>query len=284
VRFATPILSPLWAACAGGADVGGHNYVLVNARPAPAQILVSGGEPRCEAGCALLHVDGFNNSLDDAEANFTAVETSYHRAEGSCQVFGFAWRSDVGLRHFSAAETVADQVAGPALAAFLRDLRSRCGPQPVHLVGHSLAARVILRALSPSESVQVSSVSLVAPAVFDDALAADGEFAQSVPQAERMFVFFNSQDYMVLGALFPMASRRLRLPLGLSGSRGATLPSVTEVDFGAIWGPLHSLRKSLGPELWAYLLPKIEPRLQPTSSSARAPYLGNAFVCGGIYR
>lgn|GEM_PF-4707116 len=232
-----------------------EGYTLVNARePQP----VVTGPTRCEMPCSLVHVDGFDNSLEEAKANFATVASEYRRAGGRCQVFGFAWRSDVGLRRFSVAETLADEVGGPALARFLRSLHTRCDPQPVHVMGHSLAARVIMRALVPEERVRVDTVTLVAPAIFDDAIAVDGEFSRSVAQIGHTYVLYNTADHVVLGSIFPMASRRFRWPLGLHGNRGQVAPSVTEVDFGPEWGIVHSVRKSLGPSLWRYLLPRTE--------------------------
>ncbi len=236
-------------------DAGDHDYVLVNARQAP--LVIAGGAPECDAPCSLVHVDGFDNSLDEARANFSVVADSYHRAGGTCRLYGFAWRSDFGLRHFAEAEDAADGVAGPALAQFLRTVRAMCGTRPVHLMGHSLAARVIMRAVVPEEAVRVETASLVAPAVLDDGLAIDGEFARSLPQIGHTYVLFNTQDHVVLGSIFPMASRSFRWPLGLHGNRGATPASVTEVDFSKEWGWGHSLRHSLSPSLWAYLLPRI---------------------------
>jgi len=255
------------ARAASPVERGGVDWVLVNGRGGPNAIVVDPPGPSCSRPCALVIVDGFNNSLSDATHNFTGISASYREAGGECDVFGFAWGSDVGLTKFARAEAAADGDGSRALASFLQKERTACHARPVHLVGHSLAARVLLRALipapgtPPSARVTVESAALVAPAIAADALEPTGELGAAVPQIGRLGVFYNSEDYMVLGFFYPLASRRKTQPLGLGGSRDRARvpPNVVEVDFADRWGPTHTALRAYGRAFWDYHLRTLSP-------------------------
>jgi hypothetical protein len=239
------------ASDAGARRPTSRDWILVNGRGGPSALVDA---PVCERACALVIVDGFNNTIADATRNFDGIAASYRDAGGACDVFGFTWDGDVGLTRFARAEAAADGNASRALTAWLRRERELCS-RAVHLVGHSLAARVILRALTPSpagERLTVESAALIAPAIAADALERDGELGAAVPQIGRLGVFYNSEDYMVLGLFYPLASRRRTQPLGLAGSknRARVPPNVVELDFADRWGPTHAALRAYDRAFW----------------------------------
>lgn len=233
----------------------GSDYTLVDGR-GEAGSLVDAAPPLCVRACALIIVDGFDNTRAESIENFDRITASYRAAHGPCDLFGFTWRSDVGLTSFADAETRADVEASATLRTWLDRENRACG-RPIHLVGHSLAARVVLAALQPHEpSLVVDSVALVAPAIPDDALLPGGELASALAHIGRVGVFFNNEDYAVLGFLYPRFARRRGLPLGLRGSRDTErLPRhVFQFDFSDRWGPTHSAVRSYGAAFWAHQL------------------------------
>lgn len=244
-------------------------YTLVNAREEGVVLFVETESGDCR--CALVHVDGFNNSLDEARSNFAAISRAYQRSGGMCRLFGFAWKSDVGLLSLRRAEREVDERTGSALAAALDRIESRCSAHSLQVTSHSLGARVVLRALA--ERVQsgrppVAVAALAASAVPTAQLAPGGELSIGLRGARRVAILGNSQDY-ILGVFYPMFAGG-HPPLGQFGLRHHA-PAVHQdlrqhnvelfdLDLARLWGSRHSAVASFDERFWALFLQHIAPR------------------------
>ncbi|NUN03782.1 MAG: alpha/beta hydrolase [Bryobacteraceae bacterium] len=147
----------------------------------------------CCPCCLFIWVHGINNSLGEAMNGFTSVENSYN---GWCYVVGFAWYSDPKTRagfntlDFGVKKQAANQVATGAFTQFIKDFRTKCPDTRINLGGHSLGARVILKALSAG--LKVGTVLLAAAAVDNESLKT--EFSAAPANAERIYNGYNPSD------------------------------------------------------------------------------------------
>ena len=236
-------------------------YTLVNARDP--QIILSGPQAgRRSCDCALVHVDGFDNSIDEARTNFEHIGAAYERSGGLCEMYGFAWRSNPGILFLMRAEREVDERAGLALVRFLSSLEEACPERKISVTAHSLGARVALRALDwrvRNGHRPLESVALVAPAVPLAEVVPGGGLHGGFSGARRLFIVRNSEDY-VQGLFYPMLTLGRR-SLGQDGLRAALAPMIAaarergveliELDLAAVWGPRHSAIANLDERFWA---------------------------------
>lgn len=248
--------TPLHSSAAGHAV-----YTLVNAREP--EMVVSGphaGRRSCD--CALVHVDGFDNSIDEARENFAHVGAAYERSGGRCEVYGFAWRSDPGILFLLRAEREVDERAGPALSRFLETVVAACPTRKVSMTAHSLGSRVALHALAQRVrrgGRPLETVALVAPAVPLADVLPGGALHDGIVGARRLLIARNSEDY-VQGVFYPLLTRGCR-SIGQDGLRSALAPMVAvaraqgvalvELDLAEVWGPRHSAIANLDERFWA---------------------------------
>lgn len=270
---------------AGGAQIPDEisgRYTLVNAREEGVVLFVGPESGSCS--CALVHVDGFNNSLDEARGNFAAISRAYQRSGGMCRLFGFAWKSDVGLLSLRRAEREVDERTGSALAAALARIESHCSAEALQVTSHSLGARVVLRALA--ERVHrgrppVALAALAASAVPTPLLAPGGALSVGLRGARRVAILGNSQDY-ILGVFYPLFAGG-HPPLGQFGLRRHAPAmhkelrrhdvELLELDLARLWGAKHSAVASFDERFWALFLRHLAPphaappMRQPTAES-----------------
>ena len=258
------LVAVLQGACAVRLQPSGDGrdlYTLVNARDA--DIIVSGphaGRHSCD--CVLVHVDGFDNSIDGARNNFEHIGAAYKRSGGQCEMYGFAWRSNPGILFIRRAEREVDERAGRALARFLDSLAADCPARKVSVTAHSLGARVALQALAlraRNGARPLETVALVAPAVPLADVVPGGALHSAIGGARRLLVVRNSEDY-IQGIFYPLLTRG-RVSLGQEGFRTALEPMVVaaraqgveliEMDLAAVWGPRHSAVANLDERFWA---------------------------------
>jgi hypothetical protein len=257
----------LLSACAGTVerrhDALPSRYTLVNAREEGFVLFIGPESAACT--CALVHVDGFNNSLDEARSNFAAISAAYQHSGGPCELFGFAWKSDVGLLALRQAEREVDARTGLALAGALERIESRCSAESLQVTAHSLGVRVALRALAQRVSQgkpPIAVAALVASAVPTSLLAPGGALWMGLRGARRVALLQNSQDY-ILGVFYPLFAEG-HPPLGQFGLRGHR-PAVRsalrqhsveliELDLAPLWGAQHSAVASFDGRFWTLFL------------------------------
>ncbi len=128
--------------------------------------------------CAFIWIHGYQNSLAEAQTNFTNVEQFYKAAGGNCDVYGFAWNSDPGPSFFWGAKHAADQVSTGAFAKFMLDFVSKCPATKFFVGAHSLGARVALGAFQNATLFpNIAGTLLVEAAVDRNSLEPKQEFS-----------------------------------------------------------------------------------------------------------
>ncbi len=242
-------------------------YTLVDAREAEAHSFPG---PDGAARCAIVHVDGFDNTLEDARENFDVIAAGYTRAGGACKTYGFAWRSDHGLFGLRSAEREVDARAGASLVRFLDELERAYAATDIQLTAHSLGARVVLRALERRAALgraPLGAVALVAPAIPSADAQPGGELWAGIDAARRIAIFRNSRD-RILGSFYPLFAGGQRA-LGQLGY-GEALAAVTllasrrgvelvDVDCASLWSWHHSAQRSFDSCFWEMYLSLVAP-------------------------
>ncbi len=155
--------------------------------------------------CALIFVHGWDTKDKDA-GNWAGerITKGYkdacrRKCIPPCTVFNFIWdarKAGAFGSGWSDAKERANEVANTRFAAFIRDFRDKCPETRIHIMAHSLGARVVLKALQTSDNgvSGITSVILVNPAVDDDVLEEDEEFEDAPKWTEKMTVVKDEGD------------------------------------------------------------------------------------------
>ncbi|WP_435097553.1 alpha/beta hydrolase [Halarchaeum sp. P4] len=130
----------------------------------------------------FVYVHGWNNAESDARTKFDTADAAFSKAGYTGTLVGFTWDSDVGGgvdMGWEESKDAAD-LNGPKLAAFCRDYADAASSPRIHLVSHSLGARVLFGALRALRSAdwgpdgqQVTSVHLLGAAVDNETPTAE---------------------------------------------------------------------------------------------------------------
>jgi len=206
----------------------------------PTSYQVLGHVPGLMGGPCPPRLITFVHGYDKDEAG--AIE-SFNVAEASFidPVVGFSWDSETGFWlspfNFWDATDIADR-NGRKLAQFLVDYADQCPGTGLHLVGHSLGARIVLRtvdAFYEQGGPKVDTLQLIGAAVEDDIL---GRFDLIEPvevKVEQIVNYFNRRDGTLRWALFGL----LDFPLGQQGINGEMPANYREVDVTCCVGTNH---------------------------------------------
>lgn len=140
-----------------------------------------------------IFVHGHNNSESDAEASTAAVAAALSGAGYSGTVAGYSWSSDSG--GFSTSKHKAN-AEGKKLANVLKAIKKHCEEQgkttKIHLIAHSLGARVVLVALKCGGCA--CSVQLIAAAVPKWSFWGGNAFVPSLDNTHMCKVWHNPDD------------------------------------------------------------------------------------------
>ncbi|WP_148685665.1 DUF726 domain-containing protein [Candidatus Nitrosocosmicus hydrocola] len=168
----------------------------------------------------VIVVHGWSLNEDKAQERFDRVKLSLeNNTYNNISLVGFSWASD---SPWVAAKFVAKE-NGPKLADFISGLMNACKSQPnkemdIHLIGHSLGARVILSALDSldknisweSNGFNLSSVHIMGAAVDDEEVSmnpqdivsdqtnwgtAKADYGRAIEDnVDRFYNLFNAED------------------------------------------------------------------------------------------
>jgi len=147
---------------------------------------------------AVLFVHGFQTGREEAQNQAYTAEVGFSDTERPLSTAVYSWDSD---RDWGVAKSVAD-TNGRALAAWLAD---RSGP-PIHVVAHSLGARVTCEALrtlrETDESTPLASVSLLGAAIPRQSVERDGRYGAAIEAAPPPVANYYSGNDRVLGWIY----------------------------------------------------------------------------------
>lgn len=153
------------------------------------------------ADALVVYVHGLNATKPDALNQAYTTQVALRDADVQHPVVGYSWDSD---REWGPAKRTAE-ANGPALADWLVGWAEDDG-RPVHVVGHSLGARVIceaLRALADDgHDDALASVSLLGGAIPQDSVQTDGRYGAAIATATPRFANFYSGKDNVLGWIY----------------------------------------------------------------------------------
>jgi pimeloyl-ACP methyl ester carboxylesterase len=194
------------------------------------QFALSPSSPQLGPGL-LIYVHGYNEAQDTAKGyGENNIAAGYREGGGKCDVATFLWNSRFGALQFRESIQSANATA-PVFAEAVNALRAARPGLRIHVLAHSLGARVVLQAIETRE-VKLQDVVLVAPAISRRALEPGREFGGVPGRVGRLLFTRNRADRVL---------RWYRLfwgrALGRSGLRptASPLPNVVEEDFQSAW-------------------------------------------------
>lgn len=184
----------------------------------------------------ITFVHGYDKDETDAIESFNIAEESLVDP-----VVGVSWDSETGFWlspfNFWDATDIADR-NGRKLAQFLVDYADQCPGTGLHLVGHSLGARMVLRTVDvfyQRGGPKVDTVQLIGAAVEDDIFARFDLIEPVEVKVGRFVNYFNRRDDTLRWALFGL----LDIPLGQQGINGDMPANYSEVDVTSCVGNNH---------------------------------------------
>lgn len=144
----------------------------------------------------FVFIHGYNTSFEDAAIRTAQLAVDMN-LDGA-PIF-YSWPSRASLLAYSAdTRVVADRATIDEVASFLTEVAQTTGAERVHVVAHSMGARLTLRALDT-----IAASASAAPAMFDEVVfaAADvgvDEFNETwpnvVPMADRFTLYASRRD------------------------------------------------------------------------------------------
>lgn len=178
----------------------------------------------------LLLVHGYNNEQYEVFESYQVIEQQamVHLADAYDLVLGYSWPGGDQKLDWWQAKRRANAVA--RLFRFLLD--SLVGKaSAVDVMSHSLGARVTLKALKGSPGRLVRNYFCTAPAVDNECLEGNEEFADAIPSCDRLYIFHSSRDEVLR---FAYAASEQDLALGLYGPEDKTyIEVITQTVFVA---------------------------------------------------
>jgi esterase/lipase superfamily enzyme len=183
----------------------------------------------------FVFIHGYNTTFQDA-ARRTAQIAYDLKFEGAA-IF-YSWPSQGKKRSYLVDETNASWTL-PHLEAFLKEIRSKSGATRVHIIAHSMGARILTQALrdigsDKSEGVRFNQIILAAPDIDRDTFA---ELARAINvSADRITLYASSRDRAL------KLSRDIHgyTRAGESGSNLTIVPGVDTVDATTVYTDFFS--------------------------------------------
>lgn len=188
-----------------------------------------------EAEAVVLFVHGLGADAESARDQAYTARLGLAAVTGATAetdappVIGYSWASNVD---WEPAKRTADANAAP-LADWLTAWADDDG-RPVHLLAHSLGARVTtatLRDLAARERTDVlASVSLFGGAIPNDSVAVDGRYGSAIAAADAPVFNFHSRNDRVLGWVYRASDRARAIGHGGLAASATAPASYTDVD------------------------------------------------------
>jgi esterase/lipase superfamily enzyme len=174
---------------------------------------------------AFLFIHGYNTTFHDA-ARRTAQIADDLKFDG-VPIF-YSWPSQGKVSQYLVDETNAEWTI-PHLVTFLREIRAKTGASKIHLIAHSMGARVLTRALKELDSDQLvttrfNQIILAAPDIDAETFAA---MAKAINRAgDRITMYASSRDRAIKWSKSVHGYPRA----GESGRALVVVPGVDTID------------------------------------------------------
>lgn len=182
-----------------------------------------------DANALVVYVHGLGAPEAEARNQAYTTRVALRDANVPHPVVGYTWDSD---RDWGPAKETAD-ANGPALADWLAEWASE-DRRPVHVVAHSLGARVVcecLRALAADGRTDaLASVSLLGGAIPRDSVQTDGRYGDAIASATpRLRNHYSGKDD-VLGWIYRLSDGTSAVGHGGIGDAAKAPDSYADVD------------------------------------------------------
>lgn len=182
-----------------------------------------------DADAVVLYVHGLNATEGDALDQAATLRRALADTAASLPVVSYTWDSD---REWAPAKRTAD-ANGRALARWLARFAAEDG-RPVHVVGHSLGARVICAGLRDvtraNRATSIATTSVLGGAIPTGSVLTDAAYGPAIASATPAFYNFHSQSDQVLGLLYRASDGTNAVGHGGSLDPAATPANYTDVD------------------------------------------------------
>ena len=143
----------------------------------------------------LVLVHGYNNEPEDVHDAYAVLESYFARlVTGDTeydQIVGYIWPGGDDPLDYGAAKKRANALARRFGIWLAKMQATRAN---IDVMGHSMGARVILKALKKIAEPAVRNTFLMAAAVDDESIQTDEEFYLSTQETENIFVFHSRHD------------------------------------------------------------------------------------------
>jgi|GEM_PF-5367345 len=171
----------------------GDPFLLRRARFSHTGTFITEPTPFPSTPALLIYVHGYNETPEAARGyGLHNIGAGHREAGGRCAVATFLWRARFGSLHFRESLESANATA-PAFARAMTTLRAAQPELRLHVLAHSLGARVVLKAVQ-DHGLPLHDVALVSPAIHQRALEPGQEFADAPSHIERLLFTHNNAD------------------------------------------------------------------------------------------
>lgn len=206
------------------------------------------GTPGLDAPCdeVAIIVHGWDNNEDNAREKFATAVQKLTQQTYAGRYVGYSWDADISGGGVWNGPRKAANRNGTHLAQFLVDLRNACMNSRIHLLGHSLGARVVLSALNVLNErddwldwYKLHSVCLFGAAVDNETPAVAPYDSAIRGETGRTFNFYSTEDDVLSGLYWLVEQDQA---LGEDGvESGETHPgNYADIDVTSSVGDDHS--------------------------------------------
>lgn len=196
----------------------------------------NGEGPSNDGDPIVLFVHGFSTEHEAARDQAYTAEVGLSETTSPHPVLVYSWDSD---REWAVAKSIAE-ANGRALASWLTE---RSGP-PLHIVAHSLGARVTCEALrsfeDTSETAAIASVSLLGGAIPRESVERGGRYSEAIQTAVPTVANYYSNGDRVLGWIYRLSNGNRAVGATGIADEDAAPDGYVDVDVSASVGDHYS--------------------------------------------
>ncbi len=226
--------------------------------------------------CSIVWVHGYGADYNAAIQCFDQISSSYLKAGGTCNIYGFAWDSEsqaITPQDFKEKMKLADKIGAGSFTLFIKDLTMKCPGSKISLLAHSLGDRIIF--YPPNEGIRgISNIIAISAAIDYDVLEKSHEFEYAISNVNNTYIAYNSDDIYVLDIAYSLASSKKALGLNGMHDPDNVVGNFKQIDFSEDWGTEHPAvyDSEVNTNFWKYFAPITE-----TDFDIFKKYMGEVF-------